>query len=316
MTDKDVSHLRWQLVSLAAVMFTFSTARAEPENKWVWSGSGRNIGGTAPYYAEDVARPLYRPGGNGYRPPAPVFEVTDFTNPPPLLQPSRPVTRPPNNYRPIDGPRPGGPGIFTGPDGPRPVGPGVLTGPDGPRPGGSGIFTGPDNQRPGGSGILTGPVPSWEQRPGDKYAYKDYEHCKCVFAFNCPSPGIKFGQCDAGKQYCCFSPKPNGNGGLPPVNRGPGVGYGDASIRPTYARPILVGPGGPTGIVSEGGRPFKPPGDLYRPLGREDIDENYRPNGRPYQGYGTINDERFPRPPFDPYARSANLETKKNGKKL
>ncbi|KAJ4426801.1 hypothetical protein ANN_26600 [Periplaneta americana] len=120
-------------------------------------------------------------------PPAPVFEVTDFTNPPPLLQPSRPVTRPPNNYRPIDGPRPGGPGIFTGPDGPRPVGPGVLTGPDGPRPGGSGIFTGPDNQRPGGSGILTGPVPSWEQRPGDKYAYKDYEHCNIEFNERIPN---------------------------------------------------------------------------------------------------------------------------------
>jgi hypothetical protein len=87
-------------------------------------------------------------------------------------------------------------------------------------------------------------------------------------------------------------------------------------VRPTYDRPILIGPGGPTGIVTDGGRPFKPPGGLYRPLGREDLDEDYRPNGKPYQGYGTINDELFPRPPYDPFARSANIEAKKNGKKL
>jgi hypothetical protein len=78
----------------------------------------------------------------------------------------------------------------------------------------------------------------------------------------------------------------------------------------------LVGPGGPTGIVSEGGRPFRPPGGLYGPFEREDLDGGYRQNGRPYQGYGTINDELFPRPPYDPNARSANIEAKKNGKKL
>jgi hypothetical protein len=108
------------------------------------------------------------------RPPAPVFETTDFTNPPPFLQPSRPLSGPPNNYRPISVPRPDGPG------------------PDFARPGNSGILTNPDGPRPGGPGILTGPVPSWEQRPGDKFAYKDYEHCKCAYSFNCASPGIKF----------------------------------------------------------------------------------------------------------------------------
>lgn len=83
-------------------------------------------------------------------------------------------------------------------------------------------------------------------------------------------------------------------------------------MKPTYDRPVLVGPGGPTGIVSEGGRPFKLSGGLYRPFVREDIDEDYRP----YQGYGAINDEHFLRPAYDPYERSANIEAKKNGKKL
>jgi hypothetical protein len=115
------------------------------------------------------------------------------------------------------------------------------------------------------------------------------------------------GHCDSGKQYCCYNPKPNSN-------RGPD--FGGFSARPTYDRPILVGPGGPTGIVSEGSRPFTPPGGPYRPLRREDLDEDYRLNERPYQGYGTINDERFPRPPYDPDSRSANIEAKKNGRKL
>ncbi|KAJ8868314.1 hypothetical protein PR048_029830 [Dryococelus australis] len=43
----------------------------------------------------------------------------------------------------------------------------------------------------GGGGILTGPNPSWERRdPGHKY--RDYDHCKCAFSFNCASPGILF----------------------------------------------------------------------------------------------------------------------------
>lgn len=98
------------------------------------------------------------------------------------------------------------------------------------------------------------------------------------------------------------------------ANRGPG--FIDPPTKPTYGRPILIGPGGPTGVVSEGGRPFKPPGGIYRPLAGEELDEDFRMNRRPYQGYGTISDEHFPRPPYDPYARNANIEMKKNGKKL
>jgi hypothetical protein len=86
--------------------------------------------------------------------------------------------------------------------------------------------------------------------------------------------------------------------------------------KPMYGRPILVGPGGPTGVISEGGRPFKPPGGLYRPLASDDLDEDFRSNERPYQGYGAINDGRAPHAPFDPTARIANIEMKRNGKKL
>jgi hypothetical protein len=121
------------------------------------------------------------------RPPAPVFETTDFTNPPPFLQPSRPVSRPTYSNRPINMPRGDGPG------------------PQVSRPGNSGMLTNPDGTRPGGPGILTGPVPSWEQRPGDKFAYKDYEHCKCAYSFNCASPGIKFVSANAPLKT--FAPK-------------------------------------------------------------------------------------------------------------
>lgn len=290
MPDKDVVRAQLFYTLLGAVLLT-SASNAEGEDKWVWSGGSRSISGgrATPYFPGDSDRPLYRP-------PAPVFETTDFTNPPPFLQPSRPVSRPPYNNRPIIVPRPDGPG------------------PQVSRPGNSGILTNPDSPRPGGPGILTGPVPSWDQRPGDKFAYKDYEHCKCAYSFNCASPGIKFGHCDTEKQYCCYSPKPSSNLGPSPANRGPG--FIEPPVKPTYDRPILVGPGGPTGIISDGGRPFEPPGGLYRPLRGDDLDEDFRMNRRPYQGYGTINDERFPRPQYDPYARSANVEMKKNGKKL
>ena len=106
------------------------------------------------------------------------------------------------------------------------------------------------------------------------------------------------GHCDDEKQYCCFNaksrPYSGGNRPLP-----------EPGFRPQEPdrRPILVGPGGPTGIVTQGSRPFRPP---FR-------EEEDRP---PYQGYGTINDDNFPRPPYDPLSRNANLEAKKNGKKL
>ncbi|KAJ9596729.1 hypothetical protein L9F63_012252, partial [Diploptera punctata] len=271
------------------LLVTWLATTVAQEGKWVWQG--RNSGERN--FPDYNARPIYRPGQGNYRPPAPVFENADITGaPPPFLQPS--PSRPP--------PRP-------------PVRPG----------------------QGGGSGILTGPVPSWEQRPGDKHSYKDYEHCKCDYGFNCKSPGIKFGHCDDDKQYCCFNSKsrpysggatpdnkPPPQGGFRPPQEGfrppqegfrppqegfrpPQEGFRppQEGFRPPDSdrRPILVGPGGPTGIVTQGSRPFKPP---FR-------EEEDRP---PYQGYGTINDDNFPRPPYDPFGRNANLEAKKNGKKL
>ena len=41
-----------------------------------------------------------------------------------------------------------------------------------------------------GRPILIGPVPSWENDNNDRY--KDYNVCKCVYSFNCNTPGIKF----------------------------------------------------------------------------------------------------------------------------
>ncbi|PSN35999.1 hypothetical protein C0J52_20006 [Blattella germanica] len=238
-----------------AALFVASATMAQ-EGKWVWSG--RNFNGAATFPEQQYARPLYRPI-NDNRPPAPVFETSDVTNLPPVLQPIRPV------------------------------------------------------QGGGRPGILTGPIPSWEQRPGDKLAYRDYEHCKCDYGFNCKSPGIKF--------YCCFNAKPGLQNGpydaRPPFREREEGGYREREdgYRPrprpppqsTYDRPVLVGPGGPTGIIGPGDRPFN------KPPYRVDGPEEERPA---YHGYGTINDDNFPRPPYDPFGRNANLEAKKNGKKL
>ncbi|XP_025205890.1 uncharacterized protein LOC112602155 isoform X1 [Melanaphis sacchari] len=93
---------------------------------------------------------------------------------------------------------------------------------------------------PAGSavGILTGPVPSW-QRPtvhknGDP---TNFEKCKCSFSFNCKSPGIKFGSCDEGKQYCCYNDFDGTNSGSQEVDK-----YGGDRSEPIPS--VLVGPGG------------------------------------------------------------------------
>jgi hypothetical protein len=44
---------------LGAVLLA-ATARAEAENKWVWSGNGRSISGGGSAYPGDADRPLYR----------------------------------------------------------------------------------------------------------------------------------------------------------------------------------------------------------------------------------------------------------------
>ncbi|CAG2053714.1 unnamed protein product [Timema podura] len=149
-----------------------------------------------------------------------------------------------------------------------------------------------NNNRPG-PGVLTGPLPSLN---GDRQ-YHEYDRCKCAHSFNCESPGIQFGHCDTDKKYCCYNLKPGHRQEPNPGNRGPGGGFGagpGSNGRPIYDRPVLVGPGGPTGIVSG---PNRPP---YSQYGREDTD-NYRP--RPDRNY------------YEPYGRSASSNQRKTVEK-
>ncbi|KAB0791925.1 hypothetical protein PPYR_03725 [Photinus pyralis] len=147
--------------------------------------------------------------------------------------------------------------------------------------------------RPGsGPGILTGPIPSWVREP----PFKHYDKCKCAVRFNCNSPGIAYGQCDVGKQYCCYNSNKDGvlGGPLPstPIHSpengvlvGPGgpFDYPDRP-RPPYQGPnsfgggggagVLVGPGGPTGIIGRPPRPYDGPFNNGGPYGRQIATKN------------------------------------------
>ncbi|KAJ8917288.1 hypothetical protein NQ315_002306 [Exocentrus adspersus] len=108
----------------------------------------------------------------------------------------------------------------------------------------------------GGAGILTGPVPSWmKEKP-----FKNFDKCKCTQRFNCPSPGISYGHCDVGKQYCCFTVDKNNHVGEP------------LPSRPVHSieNGILVGPGGPVDPVPGVNVNPRPP----------------RPGGYPRPGHG------------------------------
>lgn len=120
-------------------------------------------------------------------------------------------------------------------------------------------------------GILTGPVPSWVKEG----PYKEFDRCKCTEKFNCNSPGISYGHCDVGKQYCCYSTKKGAELGGPPPSK------------PVHSieNGILVGPGGPTGLVNGPVLSNKYPrpgnGGYFRP--------NYANSGtRPYKQGGNI----------------------------
>ncbi|XP_068086720.1 collagen alpha-1(I) chain-like [Anabrus simplex] len=229
-----------RIILLCVVIWSMlaALATAEDSSKWVWGASGRNNGG---YYPDErfESRPI-----SNYRPPPPVHETSDY-NPPEFI-PGRPG--PPPGYRP--GPPQGAV---------RPPFPGAG-GPNGP----------------GGPGILTGPIPSWEQGKEHPHAYKHYDRCKCAFSFNCNSPGISFGSCDEGKQYCCYQEKKGNQGfgsGRPPYGSGgpdilvgpgghrdlpgPNILVGPPGDRDGPRPDILVGPGGPTGVLFAGSnRPY------------------------------------------------------------
>ncbi|ENN73966.1 hypothetical protein D910_11364 [Dendroctonus ponderosae] len=104
-------------------------------------------------------------------------------------------------------------------------------------------------------GVLTGPVPSWvKQGP-----IKNFDKCKCSEKFNCNSPGISYGHCDVGKQYCCYSTTKDLGGPIPskPVH--------------SIENGILVGPGGPVDPIPGVNNHQRPPKQLgsgfYRPAG-------------------------------------------------
>ncbi|XP_015185373.1 PREDICTED: uncharacterized protein LOC107071151 [Polistes dominula] len=82
---------------------------------------------------------------------------------------------------------------------------GVLVGPGGP----TGIIGRP--HAPSGGSIIdyddnldSGHVP-FPNPKGSRY--REYDICKCRYSFNCPSVGLKFGNCANGKRYCCFNSK-------------------------------------------------------------------------------------------------------------
>ncbi|XP_063930031.1 uncharacterized protein LOC135142276 [Zophobas morio] len=99
-----------------------------------------------------------------------------------------------------------------------------------------------DNPNPA---VLTGPIPSWVKEG----SFKNYDKCKCTEKFNCPAPGISYGHCDVGKQYCCYATKKQDQIGGPPPSR----------PHHSIENGILVGPGGPVDVPRPGGfRPVRP----------------------------------------------------------
>ncbi|KAF4518700.1 hypothetical protein B566_EDAN013719, partial [Ephemera danica] len=213
--------------------------------------------GPQPFPANLPGRP--GPGGG-----APVHEFDDIDDVPfhrPALRPPGP---PVGGYRPF--PPGGGPysdGGFQGgilPGGVRPGfgRPPPFGGPNGGGPigGGAGFAGGPPNPAavhgggfppPGiggpGLGPNGAPVPPYENpHLKDPPPHTGgYDTCKCALSFNCNSPGIKFGSCDAGKQYCCYNSHLSGSNRRPsslPLGPRPGGGGGGGPG-------VLVGPGGP-----------------------------------------------------------------------
>ncbi|XP_046471303.1 uncharacterized protein [Neodiprion pinetum] len=220
---------------------------------------------------------------------------------------------------------------YPGPYGPnsRPIRPGdgnqVLVGPDGPsgiigraqrflielfsdllfRPGNNRPF------RPGGDGfdhnsgpvvpgvnvdpILSGPVPSWIRNDP---RYQEFDTCKCSRGFNCP--GVKFGSCSRGKQYCCFSSRKYG---------GTGNGYqqfnGNYPNRPQYPgnlpfRPFNAIP--PEYYENGNNYGGDYDGDYYGQYQNGGYDRPYNNYNRPYNNYGNGPDGYYDRPYRGPYA--------------
>ncbi|RZC36747.1 uncharacterized protein BDFB_006923, partial [Asbolus verrucosus] len=173
------------------------------DKRWVWDDNSRDYSTSRLNYDREGRYEVFE-GERPYRPPHYNAENQNYYGP---------------EYRPI--PRPGG--VYGGAS--------------------SGHYGQGHPHYPEESGaepeILTGPVPSWvKQGP-----YKDFDKCKCTEKFNCNTPGISYGHCDVGKQYCCYATKKLGQIG------------GPAPSRPVHSieNGILVGPGGPVDVPKPGG---------------------------------------------------------------
>ncbi|XP_019876332.2 uncharacterized protein LOC109604241 [Aethina tumida] len=226
------------------------------DKKWVWGESGRS--------SKENLRNSDSSASARYE----VYENENYPNRPGFQQyQERPLNDGPFPTRPLD-PGPDGP-IF-----PPNERPGGVYGPQNFENAnygqGHGSYNNVNTYHPE-DGILTGPVPSWvKQGP-----IKQFDRCKCSEKFNCNSPGISYGHCDVGKQYCCWSIKKSSQIGGPipsrPIN--------------SPENGILAGPGQerPFGPAE---RPLGPAERPFGPAERPFVPErppNYRPSGRPVE---------------------------------
>ncbi|CAH1129853.1 unnamed protein product [Ceutorhynchus assimilis] len=239
---------------LIATLFCISQADRD-DKKWVWNNNNRNGDGRS--YSSGLSQQnsegrydVFEP--NEYEPAAPTQYYPNNEYPPLNQGPIGPSRPPIGGSGFVQRPQIGS-GFVQRPQigsqfGQRPqIGSGFVPTTGGPgfvaptRPGG--LYGGSTyhptyaNQKPyypsptpeENPGILTGPVPSWVKEG----PIKDFDKCKCAAKFNCNSPGISYGHCDVGKQYCCYSSKKDYGGPVP--------------SNPSYSieNGILVGPGGP-----------------------------------------------------------------------
>ncbi|XP_020277759.1 uncharacterized protein LOC109851765 [Pseudomyrmex gracilis] len=151
----------------ALLTFVVAVATATAENdSWTWDDNKQKASPRS-----DSRYQVYEPSD---------LESSDNNG----FRPQYPGSYGPNGYRPFRPSYPGGNGILVGPGGP------------------SGIIGRPPRfEQNGHDGILNS-VPPWIR---DDPRYREFDTCKCRYSFNCPSPGLKFGQCSRDKKYCCFN---------------------------------------------------------------------------------------------------------------
>lgn len=293
------------LVSL--VLLSTVACSVSAEDRWVWdnsrSGKSSRSGdfNDVSIAQQSIAQPvvadynrnrkkyqqnddgLFNPNSNfqngPQRRPQDRYEVEENLNSGLItIQPSRPF---PNQ-------QPGGGNVISLP--PRPI-PGPIPLPQNQRPGdrfpqNPNFRPGPNQpnlvpaqSRPGGAiagpppsvGILTGPVPSWEKGPLNKNGDPtSFQNCKCAHSFNCKAPGIQFGKCDDGKQYCCFNDL---NGPNKNKEHGPGPNVRDSEGFGSEPF-ILTGPSSPGGHygASRPGRPNRGPQVFNGPRDYDDFE--------------------------------------------